>query len=173
MRNSRLGMVHKLELVHTDLADPDSSDPEAKGLPLTKLTERRGGMVALKSCSILWTLSGSHLRDPSCGPWGEAKKNPLKPNLWISLACCCHGDPWGQLRAQRNCPLIWGRCILIGQITRLSLIVVFNLHYWRESNGQTLGVSSPPYQEMNASLGGPIEHPVALFPVSSTISILG
>lgn len=58
-------MVHKLELVHTDPANPGSSDPEAKGLPLTKLTQRRGGMVALKSCSILWTLSGGHLRDLS------------------------------------------------------------------------------------------------------------
>lgn len=104
---------------------------------------------------------------------GRSQENPLKPNPLSSPACCCHGDPWGQLRAQHNCPLIWGRCILMDQITRLNLIVVFNLHYWRESNGQTLGVSFPHTRKWMPASVGPVEYLVASFPLSSTISILG
>ena len=60
MRNPRLGMVAKLELVNSDLANPGSFDPSAKGRPLYQADHSDCGIVAWPSHSILDGLPENH-----------------------------------------------------------------------------------------------------------------
>lgn len=62
----------------------------------------------------------------------------------------------------------------MGQITGPNLIVVFNLHYWGESSGQSLAefLFPIPGNERQPQ-GGQVQYLVTWSALSSAVSILG
>lgn len=126
---------------------------------------------------ILGCLSGDHpseypSRTLSVGHQEKhCQENPWKQKPFLSPDCSCHGDSWGQLRTQHNCPLIWRRCILMGQITGPNLIVFLIFITGEKTVDRPSGILSHIPRNEHQPRQGHVQDLVASIHLSDTIWI--